>query len=698
MRPFIAVLRLELGRWKNLLVVAALGGFMPLLAYTAPGIPDHLRGEICDGAAVIGAVSLALVTVVSAGFGRLGDPTQRAFLLRRGVPGWAVWSGPALAVWAAAMGAIVLAMLPATILGRGLAAPVLGELMLWVGEVSLDGPLRWLLNVDGDPTTRVMPDLSESAWQGWSTVWPLLVLAATLATLQQMASFLGTAMRDRSLRLVPDLLGLPAVGLSFAWATTRLLEHHAVAEWLLGLGILASFTLLAGLVGAGLSTHIGRSDPARSHTGWSLGLWSTLLLGVGALGLRAHWALDVGIEDLERLEHVQVAPAGPWAWVQGPARGRLDLDAKVLVNLESGRSLALGTTPYGHEFSPNGEQAAWMVHEIGRDRVTLWALDLTDPDSEPRVVASGLSWAGGHSPWIQALADDGRVAAIGRDDRLVIIDMSDGSALAMEPPNRGDELWPRMVALEDDGRATLYGHIMEGGRHDKKRVGLEVAALSWRDGSFELRGRHRLGADLLMHYLRMDARRERALVLQKAPHRAWLLDARTAEPIREITLPDLAPRDFLFLADGGFVVAAGQEPSEDGYVGDRVATIQRFDRDGQLVGAAFTYAPGAYKVIGGQPSADTIVLCGNEPNQSPWQGMRRRGYRCHLAELDTGETTPLGSELWPLGYLTVLSSSDGTPPAVGAPATRLFLDQDDNLLWLDLETHTLVPTKVPLGP
>jgi hypothetical protein len=697
MKPLLAVLRLELGRWKNLLAVAALGGFMPLLAYLAPGIPDHLRGEICDGAAVIGAVSLALVTVISAGFGRLGDATQRAFLLRRGVPGWVVWLGPALAVWAAALAAIFLAILPATILGRGLALPVLGELMLWLGQVSLEGPLRWLLNVGDDPYTKVMPDLSESGWRGWHSTWPILAMAAFLASLQQLAAFLGTAMRDRSLRLMLDLLALPTVVLAFAWATTRLLEHGAVAEWLLGLGILAAATLVAGLVGAACSTHIGRSDPAGSHMGWSLGLWTTLLLGVGAIGLRAHWALDVHIEDLERLEHVQMAPAGPWAWVQGPARGRLDLDAKVLVNLETGRSLALGTIPFGHEFSSSGEHAAWLVQNLGQDRVTMQALDLTDPDSRPREVSSELSWAGADPPWIQALADDGSIAAIDQDDRLVIIDMAQGTVLAMEPPNRRDAVWRRMAAFEHHGRVSIHGHIMQGSADARKRVGLEVATLSWEDGSFEVQGRHSLGEEVLMHHLRMDTERERALVLMRKPRRAWLLDARTAQPIREVVVPGLAPRDFVFLADGDFVVVAGQKPSDEDYEGDAVATVQRFDRDGEPVGAPFTYAPGGYKAIGGQPSADTLVLCGIPTGQGPWKGMRRLGYHCHLADLDTGRTTSLGPRLWPMGYMTIIYSSDGTPPAVGAPATRLFLDPEGQLLWLDLDTRSLVPATVPLG-
>ncbi len=696
MKALFAATRLELSRWNNLLVVAALGGFMPLLAYVAPGLPDHMRGEICDGAAVIGAVNLALVTVMSAGLGRLGDPTQRSFLLRRGVPGWVVWSGPALGVWLSTMGAVFLALLPAIVLGRGLALPVMGELMLWTGESSLDAPLRWLLHVDGSSYTRVMPDLSNSVWQGWGSVWPVLVLAAALAALQQISAFIGTAMRDRSLRLIPDLLGLPAVLLGFAWATRRLMEHRAVAEWLLGLGILSLAVLLGGLVGAALSTRMGGSDPGRAHTGWSLGLWATLLPGLGAVGLRAHWALDIHIGDLEGIEHIELARRGPWARVEGPVRGRLDLDAELLVNLESGRSLALGTIPYGHQFSPQGQHAAWLVHDIGRDRVHLHTMDLRDPTSRPREVRSGLAWRKTDSLWIPAVADDGSVAAIQQDDRLIIIDMVQGGILAMEPPGRTKRRYLRTVSLEQDGRASLHSHLLEDSAGDQIRAGLEVASLSWRDGSFEVLGEHSFGVRLLGHYLRMDAQGDRALQLAKNPRRAWLLDARTATPIREITVPGLVPRDFLFLADGGFLVLAGQEPSEEGYLGDAVATVQRFDRDGEPLGAPFTFAPGASKAIGAQPSADTIVLCGTEPGQGPGWGRLRRGYRCHLADLEAGTTTDLGSGLSPLGYLSIVFSSDGGPPHPGSLATRLFLDAQGRVLLLDPDTRSLVPTTLPL--
>ena len=700
MRAFLAVLRLELGRWKNLLVVAALGGFMPLLAYVAPGIPDHLRGEICDGAAVIGAVCLALVTVISAGFGRLGDPAQRAFFLQRGVPTTAAWAGQHAAPWLATLGTLFWAMAPATVFGRGLAAPVLGELMSWAADVTVVDFLHVLTPQYYGEGPTVMPDLGRLRWEAWQPGLQLTILALLLLGLLLLASFVGTVLRDRSWRLIPDMFALPLVALAYAWAGAGLLAHMAWAEWVLGLVIMSSFALLGGLVGSFLAVARGRGDAPRSHLAWSLGLWTTLFLGVGIAGWRAHWALDLGLADLQLIEDARPANAGPWMFVRGEAKGRLALDASLLVNLETERQVVLAGTPYSETFSPNGAHAAWVVAAVGEDTASMYTLDLLDPEAQPVMVATPFraerplgSWRMG----IRALSPDGTKALLTEAGRHKVIALPEGTPLVMDPPRRHRVSLAHAAFLEP-GQVRLYQHVSvsEDDRWNPRIV--EIGDLSWADGSYTVQGRQELGQELLGLYLRMNPSHQRALQLAKEPYRAALLDARTAETLQEIELPGLVPREHLFIADGGFVVFAGQKPTGEGRgLWEPAANIFRFDAQGQQRGEPISYAPGTYRAVGGQPSDDTLVACGRAPREGRPTWSWGEGYDCKLLDLSSGAVTPLGESKRPLGFLAILRSSDGTPPAVGSPATRLFLDADGQLLWLDLETRTLVPASVPLG-
>ena len=254
--------------------------------------------------------------------GRIG------FFMSRPVSGAAVWFGKLLGV------AVVL---------------VVCELIVLVPAALLTDP---------EGIGRHIYDIY--GWLGVVLTVPLLIVLLTHA--------IGTAWQGKSAWIALDLVAVAVAGVVGWTIVDRLLSAGAVGAALVVVLLLVSATVAAILIGGWLQVSRGRCDGRRQHRVFSLVAWPVLLAMVGGVSVYGCWLTRPGVDDLKYVDgDLVVHPGGDWITVDGPARGRIDVNAQFLLNLSTDESarIGVGLRWFGPPLSAVSldRRAAWFVPE-----------------------------------------------------------------------------------------------------------------------------------------------------------------------------------------------------------------------------------------------------------------------------------------------------------------------------------------------
>ncbi len=674
MKAALAAARLDWAHWRPLLLAAPVAGLLPLLLGMRALGGAH-AADVRDVAALVLAMSLAVLGAVQAGFGRLGHPARRAFPLRRGLSAGALWFGQLAGAWLASMVVLLLALAPATLAGGGLLGILSRELLAWPYRLWADA----VIHTNADTRAQaVLPAAWTRAdpWTAWAPAPQLALLGLLLLGVLLVAAFLGTALRDRGARLALDAVGLGLAAAGCAWAFAPLLRWLALGEIGLGAAILSAFLLSGLLFGTAAAVALGRADPGRAHLAASAALGLAALLGIGTAGARAREAVDLTLADLAITGEVEGAPRGSWAVVEARARGRVAFWRYFLADLATGRVIPMtGLRKDGsgaRVFAPDGNAVAWKGQAFPWRAGSLWYQDLARPDAEAvEVPDRGAGWGS-----LAALSSDGRLVLVNHRGRVRVVTVPDGRARFAERSTEDEQGYLQaLVFTERGGLRLVRGLWCADPERPGRRYGCGERVIDLAPDGRAIRTAE----------LPVDGA---ALVALLAPGRlvAWhhrdgwakLVDLEDGIEGVDLPLPpDARVPAPVRLADGGF--ALGWRATVDGA---RHFFLASFDRDGRPRGGVRDLGPIRWFRLGGEPTPGEVVACTTDPPPFP----SRSG--CVLVRLADGAITPLGD-----GTETAAPRRDpaGKLVAPGTPATRLFVDRRHRLLWLDLEKRALVP-------
>ena len=186
---------------------------------------------------------------------------------------------------------------------------------------------------------------------------PLIAVALFLAS-----HVISTFVRSRSAWFLLDFVAL-ALFAGAIWILTLWLLNGFAVGLLRRLGeIAAVFMSLAVLAAGAWQIARGRTDRRRSHKELSRFLWGTLGCGVLIASGYVAWVVsatpgDIAVPDLA------YQSAGPWTFVGGLAKNRMDYHATFLYNIDTGRFLRIPKMPswWPAGFSRDGKVAVWLV-------------------------------------------------------------------------------------------------------------------------------------------------------------------------------------------------------------------------------------------------------------------------------------------------------------------------------------------------
>lgn len=437
MRAFAAVLRRELAERWLIPVAALLLGLVPLAAPLL-SIGGYRGPELRSGTALaLALITSGLLAVVLGSSVLARDLGERrlGFYFSRPLPGWAIWAGKLAAAFVLALGSGFLIMLPCLLLGDRLDPSGL----FW--KVSLaDNVGLWAAGVS------------------------LLILLANAAAVM---------FRSRSPWLLLDL-GAATLLTAVVWVElNRLVVEGAYGALMqIPAGLLAA--LLAALAAASAVQVLrARTELRRGHRLLSLTLWG--LLGLAALAVAGYgrWFLAASPEDVLTFRFVTPAPAGDWVALAGPVQRRAGFEPLFLLDTRSGRYVRIPSSVWdyglwnGPVFSRDGRRAVWLEPE-GRRAVPLYArrLDLDRPGARPEPVPIVFD---GSSPRALALSDDGRRLAAIHRERILVMDLATGRALASVRMPGGRNLWEDRLRFLASGTLRFYG-IRDGERDEESEL------------------------------------------------------------------------------------------------------------------------------------------------------------------------------------------------------------------------------------
>ena len=446
MRGFLAVFEREIVERRLLLAAALVLGLVPLLAPLLPGMPQVRPEELRGGTALgLALVLTAVLALLLGGSVIVRDLAERrlGFYFSRPLPGFAIWAGKLAAAVALVVGAGLLVLLPATLVG-GLPDPG--------GYWGTLGTSSWAV---------------QSGF-ALAVIWLGALLLALTAS-----HAVSVMVRSRSPWL---LLDLAALGVTTSVASTCLLilarRGAGMPVWQgTGLGVLvqgptvllqvqlfvALMALLGLIVAGGVQVMRGRTDLRRGHRALSIVLWSVLL--PAALGLAGYtrWFLAVSPEDLVSVHEAMGSPASAWIAIYGQAAHRGGYLPGFLYDVGSGRFVRAGFGATSTvRFSADGQRAAWLessdVRTPEKSDLELWTLDLRRPGASPqptRVLLRGVIRA-------FALSPDGRRVAAVHDGHLTVDEIDSGRLLASVRLERDEYHVIRQLAFAGPDRVRLY--------------------------------------------------------------------------------------------------------------------------------------------------------------------------------------------------------------------------------------------------
>lgn len=627
MKAFVAILRRELAERWLIPVAAALLGLVPLAAPLLPieGYrgPD-LRGGTALALALIASYLLSLVLGSSVLARDLGE-RRLGFYFSRPLPGWAIWAGKLGAALILALGSGLLIMLPSLLLGDRPDA----------------GGLSW-----------------PAGFAGNAALW-----AASVCLLVLLANAAAVLFRSRSPWLLFDLAAA-AVLAAWLWVEMSRLQAAGAQGVLMQVQIAMLAVLLAALAAASAVQVLrARTDLRRGHRLLSLTLWGILGLATLAVAGYGRWVLAAVPEDLTTFRFVLPAPAGTWVALSGPTGGRGDFEPLFLFDTRSGRSFRISTVWWGYEiwggpvFSEDGRRAVWLESERRLLPMSVRRLDLDRPGARPAPVPITF---GESSPQAFALSHDGRRLAAIHKERILVMDVQTGRALASVPVPSGRDLWPDRLRFLPSGTLRFYG-IRLAGEEDENgelrvidvdpdggKVTRSLALPAPDEWAGEL---SRDGSRLLLH----------TRDLSLAATHVRVLDLATGESSPPIALQRVTGRADLLGNDRVLISERAGVRMLLRLLDTQGTELRRFE------------IPAERLRISGRPSPGLLVVSILPPGKpNDW-----RSRRSLLLDLDRGTWKPLADGLVPVAWV-------GPPP--GSLGTRLFFDNRGGLFELDPAT------------
>ncbi len=480
-----------------------------------------------------------------------------------------------------------------------------------------------------------------------------LAVVAGLAVLGVALGHAASVMvRSRSRWQVLDVTGLVLVAAGVWWVIGTLRRAWAPEALTVEVAAVIASLPLALLVAGAVQTTKGRTEIVRGHRLLSVTLWSVLGMVTLLLVAGAHWVVTPAPDDLVRPVAVAAAPEGPWVAVGGESWGRGSFVSVFLVDSTSHNWLRLPMRwywPHLEAFSADGHRAVWVVPgsdpESDHGDVVFVDLGAAEPILEPTTLSVD-------SVWSSAVALDAE------GGRLVVA--SDGN-LSVSTVPRGDlvaaarlpaELFSTSVLFVGPDRVRVYG--WKGASNESGELWI---------GELDVAARHLepTGTIPLPRYhwsIRLDADAKRLTVLQARHEHGplGLFDARTGEPIGELTRPGWSVRTpVAFLADGGIAVA--EERGDENRL--RVLAPDGGERLVELPPNDGSYWPGS------QPEAGTLNVVAVP---SPDLGAAKDKRRAFEVDLASGKVQDLGPGT--AGVLRFARIMTTRPP--GSVGTRLI--------------------------
>ena len=630
MRGLLAVAERELRERKMVLAAALVGGLLPLAIPLLPWLSRHSARETRGVTALVVAASFGVGLALAFGASMIArDLRERrlGFYFARPLSAAAIFFGKLVAGLLLVLGAIALALLPATVLG------------------SIPGVL-------------LPPGMAGSAIA-------LTVLAGAFLLLVAHAA--AVSLGSRSPLALLDVALLIAVAAVVVSASNRLATHLASTALMRG-SFAFDAVALAGLVMAGFAqVSLGRTDPRRGHRALSLTLWSTLGAAAVAFAAYGAWVLAASPNDLRSVDGFELATRGNWLAISGRAWGRGDYQPVFLLQTASGRFVRVGAGgPWmrGATFSTDGRRAAWLGRQQGNRfaPAEVVTLDLAEPDARP--VTTTISIRPGYFDAL-TLSADGRRLAVREEKTLSVFDLpSEKQLVSVRLPENVANVrsffllaerlrilgWPEPAAGVE--RADL--RVLELDVAGKRLVETGRIPDVSRMGFFSLR---RSGeGDRLVLNERRDGRRT-----------VTLYDGRTGALLAKLTSCEGEGNyQAMFLADGRVVLAEG------GQQGTRVRLFSPAGKPDRV----FELAAGRRIRLGGEASAGSVVV-----SVVPERSTRWSDGTAFLVDLTRGTSTPLGRGYQPLASFWWLGG--GEAPEPGSVASRALIGPDGTLSLLD---------------
>ena len=498
----------EVRERRNLLAAAVLASLLPFASPLLPGVSSADLAQVRDLSAAVLACGLSVVLALLLGgtvVARDLSENRLAFDFARPVSG--------LAIWAGRMGAAVF-----------LAAGVM--IVVGAPAVVAHGPISFL---------------RELTWQ------QPVALAILLAFCIGLAHVASVAFRSRSRWLALDLVAALAVFL-LAASSLRRLEQATAVQTSLVVGILAALATIPALwIASAVQVTRGRTDLLRGHRAQSIALWSMLSTLALAMTGFSSWYVAVEVGDLDRVM-ARAAPRGSWLAVAGTPRGKTELMARFLYNLDTGASIRLanGWQTVTH-FTEDGGRAVWLHRPEWDGPIEAAYVDLAAANPAPRT--STISFPS-TKRILTDLSPSGKRLATLQGQTVGVHDVETGSILAALTLET-EPAWGRVeIGFVDEGRLRVY---VEGDSLIAHELDLQTRTRS----SWTVPGGRGWG-------LRWDRRHDRLLVPSKDPGEVLLLKGGSGETLAHIPIVRAGSASHCtFLADGR---VAGIGPREGGGV------------------------------------------------------------------------------------------------------------------------------------
>jgi hypothetical protein len=635
MRTLLAVAERELRERRAAFAAALVAGLVALAAPLLPWLPGGGFRDQCGVMALVLAGTLATGLAVTFGTSMITrDLRERrlGFYLARPIGVAALWFGKLAAGWLLVVGAAVLTLLPAVLVG------------------ALPGALL---------ARERVPLLAAAA----------AVVALFLLLLAHASAF---AVRSRSPLVLLDVVLLLAVAAAVAMTALRLARALAGSGVQRGLLAFATLALVALLTAGWVQLAVGRIDARRGHRALSLVLWSVLCAAAALFAVYGWWFLTVGPRDLTSVYEVRPAPRGPWMTVAGPAWGRGGYQPTFLLDAASGRNCRLtasATRMTEIAFSADGTQAAWVA-ALGLERSThmeVETLDLADPGAHPAGTTIFPMSQGGYFGGLTLSADGHRLAV--RDGRMLAVYEVTSGRLLMSVICPGPVAVERMSFLAPDRVRVVgqpeYAHNVERG--DVTILELDTGSKTIRETGripdvqrtalFLLQG---LGGPTLL----VRDRRGDATVFV-------LADAFTGARVAKLaTCRHDESCQARLLADGRVVVG------EAGAGGTRLRVFSPSGAEEDVV----SLPPARVIRLGFEPGAGTLVVI-----VAPDRLAESSDQTTLLVDLARKTWRVLGRGYRPAGWYWWFSPTAVAPESV---ASRLLVAPDRSLVLLDPSTDT----------